>query len=684
MSVLENFGIDTFDKQMMKKRLPYPIYLKWKNAVRKEDVLDKQTADIIAHEMKMWAVEKGATHYCHWFQPLNGLTAKKHDSFIDRSSDNLPIVRFSGKELIQGEPDASSFPSGGMRSTFEARGYTYWDCSSNSFIIDNVMYIPSIFVSFNGETLDKKGPLLKSVDVISEYGTEVVNLFAKEHAYRLRTKVGVEQEFFLVDEKSYNERIDLKYTGRTLFGNLPPKGQELDDHYFGAIPERVSKFYQEVNEILWRLGIYAKTEHNEVAPNQFEIAIMFENSSIAVDDNHLVTEVLKKTARKHHMVCLLHEKPFQGVNGSGKHNNWSVATNYGLNLLNPGPNPKENILFLLFLSATIQAVHESSTLLRIASSQTSNDYRLGGAEAPPAIISIDLGEDIDGLVREIIEGKVEVARDLKEFTIHNLSYVPRDMTDRNRTSPFAFTGNKFEFRMLGSMKTPADVNIVLNTAVGKVLKEFYFALKSSKEPLKDAYALVKETLQNHQSVIFHGDNYEKEWEMEAQKRGLKNYPHVYDALVNMKTEENYAIYDGVLTRQEVDALYEVGLEDVINTHRIEAKTLIQLVNKYMISFAMDEINDLTVGYHNTESQFLKDRKEYILMHMEQMMKMTNVLKEKIQSCTGNDVEKKAAFYQSEVFPMLGSIREHIDALEQCISKKYFKLPTYEELLSSIN
>ena len=467
MDRIKEFGKYSFDKVAMKRKLPYPIYLKWKNAIRKEDLLDKDSADIIAHAMKEWAIENGATHYCHWFQPLNGVTAKKHENFIDKSFENLPIVRFSGEELLKSEPDASSFPNGGMRSTFEARGYTYWDCTANAFIMDNILYIPSIFVSFDGESLDKKQPLLKSMDFLSKQATELYNLLSDEKIFRLKVKVGLEQEFFLIDRKYYEQRIDLINTGRTLIGKEAVKDQELLNHYFGSIPRRVMSYYDSINEKLEKLGINAKTEHNEVAPGQFELAVLYDNVNVSVDNNQIVMEILRKTAYEHDLACLLHEKPFKGVNGSGKHNNWSLVTNYGKNLFKipKADDEIERLIFAIFMIATISAVNKYSSLLRVSSSSVRNDLRLGGDEAPPSIISVYLGTEIENTLYDILDLKREVTLKHNDFNINNLSFTPKDSDDRNRTSPFAYTGGKFEFRMLGSMQSAADCNIVLNLSL---------------------------------------------------------------------------------------------------------------------------------------------------------------------------------------------------------------------------
>ena len=518
--MIEEFGIKSFNKKKMKENIPYPVYLKWKEALRNEKDLDRETADAIAHAMKDWALKNGATHFAHWFLPLSGHTAKKHEAFITRTSDGEPINRFSGKELVKGEPDASSFPSGGMRSTFEARGYTYWDLTANSFIIGNVLYIPTIFMSYKGEKLDKRGPLIDSIKILSDEGVKIVNIFRKdEYAYRMRVKVGLEQEFFLVDKEIYKRRSDLKNIGRTIVGAPSPKGQELSDHYFGQIPARVEKFYKDVDEKLYGLGIYSEAEHNEVAPNQFEMAILFENVNVAIDDNQLLMNILKETALENNLVCLFHEKPFANVNGSGKHNNYSIVTNYGLNVFDPGDDPYNNNIFLLFVSALIEATDKYQDLLRVSASSTSNDFRLGADEAPPAIISLFLGSDLEELFKDIKEERHYKKEDDNIFTGYNLLSVPKDSSDRNRTAAVAFTGNKFEFRMLGSSKTGSDLNITLNCAIADFLANMYEKLKpyigDEKKLREKTLQIVRDTMRSHDRIICDGDNYSDEWKEEA-------------------------------------------------------------------------------------------------------------------------------------------------------------------------
>lgn len=687
---VENFASKTFNKQRMKERLPYPTYLKWKDVVRTNSDLDRETADTIAHAMKEWALENGATHYSHWFQPLNGLTAKKQEAFLDRTSDADTMNRFSGKELIKGEPDASSFPSGGIRSTFEARGYTYWDCTANSFIIDNVLYIPTIFVSFNGEKLDKRAPLLASMNKISNEGSRLMNILVKDkHTYRMRPKIGLEQEFFLIDKKLYDKRIDLISCGRTLVGSRPPKGQELDDHYFGAIPKRVREFYEDVNEKLWGLGIYAKTEHNEVAPCQFEIAILFENSNISIDDNQLAMTILKETALEHGLVCLLHEKPFKGVNGSGKHNNYSLMTNYGLNCFDPGDNPEDNLVFLLFTSAIIKTTHNYQTLLRISSSSVSNDYRLGGDEAPPAIISLFLGQDIEDVFTNIANGSVKSSSVNSNLKVENLGTVPRDKSDRNRTSSVAFTGNKFEFRMLGSSKSAADINIVLNAAMAKAIGEMADRLENvPEEKLKEeVYKIVKEVIEEHGSIIYGGDNYSEIWINEAKERGLKNYKTFFEALsevVNNKDEYSLLLEANIFSEVELKAIYEVFLEEVVTQNGLELRTLREMLVKDIIPSIYKEIKSVGETLSYVENLDLKDYKEglnFKLVQLFDLKKKLDDLTEK--SILINQTYEKAKFLQSEGVKLMESIREISDEVEKDISRENFLIPTYSEMFNSI-
>ncbi|CDZ74689.1 glutamine synthetase [Peptoniphilus sp. ING2-D1G] len=687
--IIEEFGEMTFNKARMKERLPYPVYLKWKEVVRTNRTLDKETADSIAHAMKEWALEKGATHYTHWFFPLNGLTAKKHEAFLDRTSDFETMNRFSGKELIKGEPDASSFPSGGMRSTFEARGYTYWDCTANSFIIDHILYIPSIFLSYTGEVLDKRAPLMSSLNEISREGSRVVNMIEKsEYTYRMRPKVGLEQEFFLIDKKVYDKRSDLKNCGKTLFGARPPKGQELEDHYFGAIPQRVMDFYEEVNKKLWTLGIYAKTEHNEAAPCQFEVAILFENSNISIDDNQLCMSILQQTALKHDLVCLLHEKPFRGINGSGKHNNYSLMTNYGLNVFDPGENPKENLVFLIFTAALIETVYKYQTLFRISSSSVSNDLRLGGNEAPPAIVSVFLGKDLEDLFNSIAYEDYEPRYFDGVIKIASLGEIEKDRSDRNRTSSVAFTGNKFEFRMLGSSKTAADINIVINTAMASSLKRIADRLENieEKDLKSEVYEIVKKIIINCGGILYDGDNYSDEWVEEAKKRGLKNHKTLFDALVAIKEEKSYELFYemNIFTENELKAIYEVNFEDIAKYHSLDLRIAEDMIIKDIVPAALKEIKDLGESLRYVENDCLKELMERLnncvkelLIKREEAMEICNNF-EKKQSCF-----EKAEYLQENAVSLLEEMRNYADDIEKVVSRENYKIPIYEDVFSSL-
>lgn len=690
MDRIKEFGKYSFDKVAMKRKLPYPIYLKWKNAIRKEDLLDKDSADIIAHAMKEWAIENGATHYCHWFQPLNGVTAKKHENFIDKSFENLPIVRFSGEELLKSEPDASSFPNGGMRSTFEARGYTYWDCTANAFIMDNILYIPSIFVSFDGESLDKKQPLLKSMDFLSKQATEIYNLLSDEKIFRLKVKVGLEQEFFLIDRKYYEQRIDLINTGRTLIGKEAVKDQELLNHYFGSIPRRVMSYYDSINEKLEKLGINAKTEHNEVAPGQFELAVLYDNVNVSVDNNQIVMEILRKTAYEHDLACLLHEKPFKGVNGSGKHNNWSLVTNYGKNLfkLPKADDEIERLIFAIFMIATISAVNKYSSLLRVSSSSVRNDLRLGGDEAPPSIISVYLGTEIENTLYDILDLKREVTLKHNDFNINNLSFTPKDSDDRNRTSPFAYTGGKFEFRMLGSMQSAADCNIVLNTIVGEELKLILNKIKNisnKNERISTLKEILKELFISSERILYSGDNYSKEWIEEAKRRGLQNSKTYYKALMYAKESKDYNVLleNNILNKMELKAIFDICLEDVLNTYTLEIKTVIDMVNKDVIPSCMKELD-----FEIKLNEKLKNDK--IELRINKLNDLLNNLFEAINSYNefeqinfNNKEEKLDKMYQF-IPKTIEFIRKNSDEIEKIVSKENWNLPTYEQMFRALD
>ena len=584
--VSEIFGINVFNDSVMKERLPQDVYNTLKSTIKEGKGIDSSIADTVANAMKDWAIEKGATHFTHWFQPLTGITAEKHDSFISPTDDGHIIMEFSGKELIKGEPDASSFPSGGLRATFEARGYTAWDPSSYAFVKDETLCIPTAFCSYYGEALDQKTPLLRSMEAINKQALRIVRLFGYSDVKRVNVTVGPEQEYFLVDKAMCDKRPDLIYCGRTLIGSMPPKGQEMDDHYFGVLKPRVAAFMRELDSELWKLGVLAKTEHNEAAPAQHELAPIFTTTNIAADHNQLTMEMMKKTAQKHGLVCLLHEKPYDGVNGSGKHNNWSLSTDTGINFLKPGKEPDKNPLFLLSLAAVIKAVDLHQELLRISVATAGNDHRLGANEAPPAILSIFLGEELTALLESIESGKHHdnAKRERMNMGAEIIPAIRKDNTDRNRTSPFAFTGNKFEFRMLGSASSISDTNVMLNTMVADVFSEFADRLENAASFDTEVNSIIKETMDNHKRIIFNGDGYSAEWEIEAEKRGLKNLRSTVDAIPLLKTEENIAMFErhGVLSRTEINSRVDIILENYTKTIHIEALTLMEMMNREVV------------------------------------------------------------------------------------------------------
>ena len=585
-SMSEIFGSLVFNEHVMKERLPAETYAALKRTIEQGRSLDLNIANVVANAMKDWAVEKGATHFTHWFQPMTGITAEKHEGFLCPQKDGTAIMRFSGKELIRGEPDASSFPSGGLRATFEARGYTAWDATSFAFIKDKTLCIPTAFCSYGGEALDKKTPLLRSMELLNRQALRILRLFGDTQAVRVNTTVGPEQEYFLVDRALYEKRRDLIYCGRTLFGAKPPKGQELDDHYFGSLKDRVSAFMHDLDEELWKLGIFAKTEHNEVAPAQHELAPIFTTTNIATDHNQLTMELMRKVAGRHGLVCLLHEKPFAGVNGSGKHNNWSISTDSGVNLLEPGDSPRENAQFLLFLAAVIKGVDEYQDLLRISVASAGNDHRLGANEAPPAIVSMFVGDDLLEVLRAIETGSDYDRRDKIEMRIgvHTLPRFTRDTTDRNRTSPFAFTGNKFEFRMVGSSQSIADCNTMLNTIVAEELSGFADQLEGAADFETALNDLIRDTIIAHKRIIFNGNNYSEEWVAEAQKRGLLNLRSTVDALGYLIKEKNITLFtkNKIFTESELHSRYEILLEKYCKTLNIESLTMLEMIKKEIL------------------------------------------------------------------------------------------------------
>ncbi|CRZ35534.1 L-glutamine synthetase [Herbinix hemicellulosilytica] len=689
------FGSMVFNDAVMQARLPKDIYKALKKTMTEGTHLELDVANVVANAMKDWAVEKGATHYTHWFQPMTGVTAEKHDSFISPQKDGRVIMEFSGKELIKGEPDASSFPSGGLRATFEARGYTVWDLTSYAFIKDGTLYIPTAFCSYSGEALDKKTPLLRSMEALDKQAMRILRLFGNKDAKRVITTVGPEQEYFLIDKEVYLKRPDLIYTGRTLFGARPPKGQEMEDHYFGNIKPRVAAFMKELEEELWKLGVPAKTKHNEVAPAQHELAPVFGTTNIATDHNQLTMELLKSIANKHGLTCLLHEKPFAGVNGSGKHNNWSISTDTGVNLLEPGDTPYENAQFLLFLVAVIKAVDEYQDLLRVSVASAGNDHRLGANEAPPAIVSMFLGDELTQLLEAIENGTAYQGKEKHqmEIGVTVLPHFPKDTTDRNRTSPFAFTGNKFEFRMLGSAFSIAGPNIVLNTAVAEVLREFADVLENSEDFKGDLTKLIQKTISEHKRIIFNGNNYSEEWVQEAKRRGLSNLKTTVDALPAFVSQKSIDLFTRhhVFTETEIHSRYEILLENYSKTLHIEALTMIDMVKKGIIPAC--------VSYQNEELQLLNSKKacgsSFDCTLEEQLVdklsRLSSRLVKKLEELENTLLESKsqsdalsvARFYRDKVFVAMSELRLIVDELETVVAKKYWPYPTYAEILYSV-
>lgn len=694
--VPELFGSMVFNDQMMLERLPKATYKALKKTIQNGEPLDESVANVVASAMKDWAIEKGCTHYTHWFQPMTGITAEKHDSFITPNGDGQVIMEFSGKELVKGEPDASSFPSGGIRATFEARGYTTWDPTSYAFAKDGTLYIPTAFCSYTGEVLDKKTPLLRSMERISTEACKVLNLLGKTDVTRVTTTVGPEQEYFLIDKDVYDQRKDLIYTGRTLFGAKAPKGQELDDHYFGAIKTRVAAFMADLDNELWKLGILAKTKHNEVAPSQHELAPIFTTTNIATDHNELTMEVMKKIAEKHGLVCLLHEKPFAGVNGSGKHNNWSISTNTGENLLDPGKTPENNIQFQLFLAAIVKAVHEYQDLLRISVASAGNDHRLGANEAPPAIISMYLGDDLGALVESIINGTEYVSKGkIKMSTgVDVLPDFKKDTSDRNRTSPFAFTGNKFEFRALGSALNIACPNIMLNTMVAEELSEFYDELKDASDLDAAVKALIKKTFTEHQAIIFNGNNYAPEWVEEAEKRGLLNLKSLPDAVEHYIDQKNLDLFtkNKIYSVDEVHARYEIELENYAKIINIEALTMIDMAKKDMIPAVTSYVRELTdtaLAKKALSDAIPTSVEEDLITSLSNKLvcfsKKTAELENAVIGASEyeGDVLAYAKYYRESVFSVMTELRAIGDAMETETAADYWPYPSYGEMLYGV-
>ena len=692
--VPEMFGSMVFNDKKMQERLPKSTYRALKKTINDGEPLDITVANVVASAMKDWAIEMGCTHYTHWFQPMTGVTAEKHDSFIQPNGDGV-IMEFSGKELIKGEPDASSFPSGGIRATFEARGYTTWDPTSPAFVKDGSLYIPTAFCSYTGEVLDKKTPLLRSMERISTEAVKILHLFGKTDVTRVITTVGPEQEYFLIDRDLYNQREDLKLTGRTLFGAKAPKGQELDDHYFGAIKTRVAAFMKDLDEELWKLGILSKTKHNEVAPSQHELAPIFTTSNIANDHNELTMEIMKKTAERHGLVCLLHEKPFAGVNGSGKHNNWSLSTNTGENLLSPGKHPENNLQFQLFLAAVIKAVDEYQDLLRATVASAGNDHRLGAHEAPPAIISMYLGDDLGAMVDSIINGEeyISQGKEKMQTGVDVLADFKKDTSDRNRTSPFAFTGNKFEFRALGSELNIGCPNYMLNTMVAEQLSQFYVELKDVKDINTAVRSLVKNVLTEHQRIIFNGDNYTDEWVEEAKKRGLlnlKSLPEAYEHFLDRKNVELF-VKNKIVTASEFHARYEIELETYCKQINIEALTMIDMAKKQIapaVTAYVRELTETALAKKSLSASIPTEYEECLVTSLSNKLacfvKKTDALEEAVMGADEHkDALERAKYFRNEVFAIMQELRAVGDSMETETAADYWPFPSYSELLFSV-
>ncbi len=695
-TVSDYFGCMVFDDATMQQRLPKETYKAMKRTIQDGRSMKVEVANVVANAMKDWAIELGATHYTHWFQPMTGITAEKHDSFISPNSEGHVIMEFSGTELVRGEPDASSFPSGGLRATFEARGYTAWDPTSYAFIKDGVLCIPTAFCSYGGEALDKKTPLLRSMEAINRQAMRVVKLFGNEDVTSIKTTVGPEQEYFLIDKDMYDKRKDLLYTGRTLLGAKPPKGQEMEDHYFGSIKPRVQAFMKELNEELWRLGVFAKTEHNEVAPSQHELAPVFTTTNIATDHNQLTMEIMQKVAKKHGMVCLLHEKPFAGVNGSGKHNNWSITTNTGVNLLDPGETPCENAQFLLFLCAVIKAVDEYQDLLRISVASAGNDHRLGANEAPPAVVSMFLGEELTDVLKSIEEGTAYDAKEktLMRIGVHVLPKFPKDTTDRNRTSPFAFTGNKFEFRMLGSSASVADANVVLNTAVAESLRQFADILENAEDFMKALNVLILDTIKKHKRIIFNGNGYDESWIKEATEvRGLLNLKSTPECLPYYLHKKNVDLFTThkVFSETEMKARYEVKLENYCKTINIEALTMVDMVNKDVLPAITAYVKDLSETVAMKKSAVSSADCSYEEKVIAKLSSLTGSIFSKVKALetalievkNAEDSQAAANMFKDSVFEKMQSLRADCDEAESITASKYWPYPTYGELLFSV-
>lgn len=691
------FGMNVFNDATMRERLPKNIYKSLRNTIDNGLPLDAGVAEVVANAMKDWAIEKGATHYTHWFQPMTGLTAEKHDSFISPTDDGRVIMEFSGKELVKGEPDASSFPNGGIRSTFEARGYTAWDCTSPAFLREEgnniVLCIPTAFCSYTGEALDNKTPLLRSMEALSKQAVRILRLFGDTETTRVTSTVGPEQEYFLIDKTYYEKRLDLILTGRTLFGAKPPKGQELEDQYFGSINERIAAFMNDLNVEAWKLGIAAKTQHKEVAPGQYEIAPIFTLTNISTDHNQLIMDLLKKVANRHGLVCLLHEKPFAGVNGSGKHNNWALGTNSGKNLLDPGSTPHENAKFLTFLCAVIKAVDDHADLLRASAANPGNDHRLGANEAPPAIISIFLGDQLSDIIAQLQNGGVTHSKSESRMTIGvtTLPALRKDSTDRNRTSPFAFTGNKFEFRMVPSSQSIAGPNIVLNSIVADVLSQMADRLEKAEDFNGELKKLLKEIAMTHARIIFDGNNYSDEWVEEAERRGLPNIRSTVDAIPAWVTEKAVALFEkhGVLSPTELHSRYEICLEQYSKTINIEAQTMLYMVKRQILPAGLKYVNHLASGVQTLKAistslpvsvqEGILNKVSSIIVSLNQNLEALEEKAQKAQELH-HDAYEQGVYYRDHVFQAMTALRQDADQLEEWVDREFWPLPTYAEML----
>ena len=687
----ELFGSNVFNDAVMQQRLPKDTYKALHKTIEEGKQLDPQIASVVANAMKDWAVEKGCTHYTHWFQPLTGITAEKHDSFISPKAGGKVILEFSGKELVRGEPDASSFPSGGLRSTFEARGYTAWDPTNYAFIKDNVLCIPTAFCSYSGHALDQKTPLLRSMEALNKQALRIMKLFGRD-ATRVTPTVGPEQEYFLVDKKLYDQRKDLIFTGRTLFGNKPPKGQEMEDHYFGSIKPRIQAFMSELNEELWKLGILAKTEHNEVAPAQHEMAPIFSVTSIATDHNQLAMEMMKKVALRHGLVCLLHEKPFAGVNGSGKHNNWSMSTNTGYNLLDPGDDPATSAQFMLILTGVIKAVDEYADLLRISVASAGNDHRLGANEAPPAIISMFLGDELSAIVDAIEEEKPYTAAERQdlEIGVSVLPKFPKDNTDRNRTSPFAFTGNKFEFRSLGSSESISCANVVINTIVAESLRQFADILENADDFQKTLHELIVKTLREHKRIVFNGNGYSAEWVEEAKRRGLPNFVSTIDALPHLLDEKNVRLFTthGVFTEAELHSRLEIKLENYTKVLNIEGETTLMMAEREILPASMAYMRAMARTVNEVKSAGAASPAAQKLLAqltelIDKLYDATEALRNAIATRPEGDAYQNAVYEHDVIIPSMAAVRAVADSLETIVGKEYWPFPTYADLLFNV-